>query len=129
MPSGAISSLLSTLPEMWRWTTAGLQYQAAGGEAQPGRLKPPLAWTRAGMARTPAVPAPEKPWSSLAKRGKVQPRSDGRSGSDGGHRPGSLPVNLFILLPAQIENFGLTEYPAKVLVSGQKGSGLLKKCR
>jgi len=28
MPLGAISSLLSTLPEMWRETTVGLQYRA-----------------------------------------------------------------------------------------------------
>lgn len=129
MQLGAISSLLSTLPEMWQWTTAGLQYQAAGGGDAPSEWLKARASTRASMDRIGAVAASEKPRSRLAKGREEQARFDGRGESSVDHRLGSLPFKLFILLASQIENFGLTESRAKVLVSGQQGQWSTKKCR
>jgi hypothetical protein len=48
-------------------------------------------------------------------------RFDGRGYAICDHCLGSLRSKPFILLTSQIENFGLTEGPAKVLVSAQQG--------
>jgi hypothetical protein len=130
MQLGAISSLLSTLPEMWRWTTAGLQYRARDhGETWPTldpapKAAPTPAWGGSGLT-WPAKTLME-PLSRLTTAEGDPARFDGQRESNGNHRLGSLQFKLFILLTSQIENFGLTECRAKVLVSGQQGSGLLK---
>jgi hypothetical protein len=77
MQLGAISSLLSTLPEMWQWTTAGLQYQVAGGGDAPlGTVKgPSFDSRRHGSDRS--CGSFGKPRSRLAKGREEQARFDG----------------------------------------------------
>lgn len=86
----------------------------------------PPSGTGASLGRIAAEPAPRKPLWRLTTAEEHAARFDGPRESNLRPLPGFLPCKLFILSTSQIENFGLTEYRAKVLVNGQKCSGQLK---
>jgi len=76
----------------------------------------------ASLRRFRAELASGKPLWRLTKAEADPARFDDQKESNLRPLPGFLPSKLFILLTSQIENFGLTECRAKVLVSGQQGA-------